>query len=79
MTPGGVNLCAEMIRGLGRTGAKRRYPNERFCIWLAICIARPKDKTKENKDIFHNNHKTEKPIGQQNKEILTDLSKSIVV
>ena len=63
---------AEMIGDWG-------IPNERFCIWLAICIARPKDKTKENKDIFHNNHKTEKPIGQQNKEILTDLSKSIVV
>ena len=68
-----VAIAAGNVQGIGD------FPNERFCIWLAICIARPKDKTKENKDIFHNNHKTEKPIGQQNKEILTDLSKSIVV
>lgn len=40
---------------------------------------RPKDKTRENKVIFNDIHKSEKPIGQQNKEILTDLSKSIVV
>ena len=40
---------------------------------------RPKDKTRGNKVIFHDIHKSEKPIGQQSEEMLTDLSNLIVV
>ena len=40
---------------------------------------RPKDKTRENKVIFNDIRKSEKPIGQQNEEMLTNLLKSIVV
>ena len=39
---------------------------------------RSKDKTRGNKVIIHGIRKSEKPIGQQNEEMLTELSKSIV-